>query len=1258
MAQSENSRMEVAVVDTEEHNYEDSTPMLYLDPVTGLHLLVHRMDEQGQPSQHLNVVGGADDDSEGQFVVVGALQSEEDRTNNEIIVHQSVETLLQEDLASSGMNKGASNFVINSGLDNPITFNIAVDSTGTPEQLRAEVQHPTPILPNHSAVNCQPSTAVVHQPSTVVSSAVVSHVSSADVHSRTIEASCPASVVLTSGTPTYRSPATVIHHHHHPSSLVDHQPSTVVHYHPSTTSYHQSSTAMSQPPSGLVQQTSSFKLPILATSKCDQMVTLENVGDTHGTKNEDRKVIGGISSSSISLNSDSHINLKEIMSDFVDVDLISSVDAKSVLVNQSQSHEERSNASCDKQLTHIQIVQQHEPFSKSPLTVKCKNSQGQQEPVASNEYHTDGNDSGEVNGDTDNFTASKETPENLVISLDEESLYDILMTYRCKVCSSMFVDKQQLIQHYQEAHYPSCGALQIKQSTKDIEKLSNTQDLKVTAKEEEPADLQDIFKCSECSQTFKTSHDLEHHKLKVHGGKHKAEGRGYPRPHKQFAPQYPEQKGELIGHRTSRNSVKEVEKSSSLEKGSSVEKRSVHPPKVLADNYWLDMQKKQAVLEKEIKKNIRCPTKSCKYKFSEASLLDIHLQCHGKPGSGEERTFFCHLCSSKFDKWVQCQLHLWKAHSLDVDLFTCGICHTYKTCTNQRLLTHQKIHSQTKDYICTECGKGFRQLAQLLNHVVYHRQKNNEKVPPWASRVKCSLCDQWLTKTKSGKLHMQTAHEKIKRYGCTECSYRSCRKFDVTLHMRIHTKERPHACNLCPYRTSDHNALRRHRKTHAKDENKGNDGKACEDKRKKVKYKDEVSEQSSQDCSFTTTNPSEVLRKHTSAHNGNEVPVHAVHVEDDEPPALTPQRALNGTKSRNKVKKSTTVDLPKDSKVDEMNLIEEITVVDKSHLIPFSRPAGVKELGNSKSSSVNGKSNVMVIPHGIGVKKGNRKEKITLIDKSDVMDFPHANDKNMKLMEEITIEDKSPSVVVVSQSNGIEAVNRTKGIAAVGDLKAPNIYGEEQVHIVSEANKEANQEAASSHIIIKLGNFETSSLQVPTSHISAAEPKSMSNHEIINMNSVNTSCFGISGLHAANLGTYGGSPCAAKNGSANCMNESETNKDETCTNLLNSKDIDTDMVDLTNRALNCNETKVQVNGHSVNRKDNVLDSALMTIPQVVVGEPMSQVMVDDSLPQMVVSETLPQVVVGEDGVQYILTVAPKKDNRINSGEFTLSANSR
>ncbi|CAL4060914.1 unnamed protein product, partial [Meganyctiphanes norvegica] len=322
-----------------------------------------------------------------------------------------------------------------------------------------------------------------------------------------------------------------------------------------------------------------------------------------------------------------------------------------------------------------------------------------------------------------------------------------------------------------------------------------------------------ILACGFCGQEFLSLKESQEHISQEHPcesfnkvKKGSATKKGKPHGEKI---KYPAQPGLLIGHRKSRNiSHKEDSEIENLDKDI---KRPVQEPKLLQDQYWLEKQRPKPASMQEIEKSYKCPIRTCKYKFSSEENLTIHRKIHG--GKGEERTFFCLHCDTKFDKWVSCQLHLWKNHQLDVDLLTCGICNQYKTTTQQKLILHQKIHSEKREHVCKVCGKAFRQHSQVLNHQVQHIKKQEDK-PNWAQKTYCDLCDRWFVDQKGLKFHKLAVHLQVKLYECPHCPYRCSRKFSLSLHMRQHSGERSYKCELCGLGLPDHNVLRRHKLTH------------------------------------------------------------------------------------------------------------------------------------------------------------------------------------------------------------------------------------------------------------------------------------------------------------------------------------------------------------------------------------------------------------------------------------------------------------
>ncbi|MPC25146.1 Zinc finger and BTB domain-containing protein 48 [Portunus trituberculatus] len=111
------------------------------------------------------------------------------------------------------------------------------------------------------------------------------------------------------------------------------------------------------------------------------------------------------------------------------------------------------------------------------------------------------------------------------------------------------------------------------------------------------------------------------------------------------------------------------------------------------------------------------------------------------------------------------------------------------------------------------CGKGFKQLAQLLNHQVQHITSPKD-FPAWAEKSYCEECQHWFRDRKSLRMHISLVHLKRKPHSCPHCPYRCSRSFDLKVHMRQHTGERPHRCPLCGWQTRDHNSMRRHKLGH------------------------------------------------------------------------------------------------------------------------------------------------------------------------------------------------------------------------------------------------------------------------------------------------------------------------------------------------------------------------------------------------------------------------------------------------------------
>ncbi|XP_022697207.1 uncharacterized protein LOC111265089 [Varroa jacobsoni] len=240
----------------------------------------------------------------------------------------------------------------------------------------------------------------------------------------------------------------------------------------------------------------------------------------------------------------------------------------------------------------------------------------------------------------------------------------------------------------------------------------------------------------------------------------------------------------------------------------------------------------------------RCTQKFCTQRFRKVAALQYHQQSHlvhalltedekdqeenefqnrndkgtnTDPPAGINQLYKCPECGLRIISWKTTVLHLWKAHQIDCDLYTCTLCE-YKTTSYYKLLNHNQIHSNQRNYVCMICGKDFKQVGQLRNHMVIHKDKNAEEAKNlWYSPKTCDLCQRTFSDTKCLKKHIETVHMKLKKFECTLCGYQAARRTMLKIHMRQHTGEKPYVCDSagCGYRTCDHNSLRRHRMKHS-----------------------------------------------------------------------------------------------------------------------------------------------------------------------------------------------------------------------------------------------------------------------------------------------------------------------------------------------------------------------------------------------------------------------------------------------------------
>ena len=221
----------------------------------------------------------------------------------------------------------------------------------------------------------------------------------------------------------------------------------------------------------------------------------------------------------------------------------------------------------------------------------------------------------------------------------------------------------------------------------------------------------------------------------------------------------------------------------------------------------------------------------CSMAFTSRCQVSKHMRKHEK-----EKTRFCSKCNESFPSMSKRSFeghlnrHLKEEKVKPVALCPeCGKMFKNKADLND----HMTYHNKESPFPCTfpSCNKAFKNKSCLRQHALSHGEKTQQceicgakffRKPGLRRHMQkhfgkqfcCDECPHRFCSAHALKVHIESVHKGIKSFACSMCELKFYQSHSLKKHMRIHTGEKPFQCEQCPARFSIAAALRKHMLRH------------------------------------------------------------------------------------------------------------------------------------------------------------------------------------------------------------------------------------------------------------------------------------------------------------------------------------------------------------------------------------------------------------------------------------------------------------